>query len=87
MSDYAPTEEDFIRVYGVDGIGVENQANINRARRGIAKLKADALREAAEESEQITCEGHGGDDWFPSERVGQVAVWLDVRADRIEDAK
>lgn len=48
MSDYAPTEEDFIRVYGVDGIGVENQANINRARRALAKLKADALREAAD---------------------------------------
>lgn len=47
MSDYTPTEEDFIRVYGVDGIGVENQANVNRARRGIAKVKADALREAA----------------------------------------
>lgn len=52
--------------------------------RFLSKVKADALREAAEESEQITCEGHGGDDWFPSERVGQAAVWLDVRADRIE---
>lgn len=73
MSDYAPTEEDFIRVYGVDGVGVENQANVNRARRGIAKLKADALREAgaAVMGERLETETEAGN-------------WLDERADRIE---
>lgn len=54
--------------------------------RFIAKVRADALREAAEESEQITCEGHGGNDWFPSEWAGQVAGWLEHRADLIEGA-
>ena len=53
--------------------------------RFVAKIKADALRDAAEESEQITCEGHGGNDWFPSEWAGQVAGWLEYRADRIEE--
>ena len=73
---YVPNEQEIIE---------GSIASEAEARRGIAKIKADALREAAEESEQITCERHGGNDWFPSEWAGQVAGWLEHRADLIEE--
>lgn len=84
MSDYAPTEEDFIRVCGVDGIGVENQANVNRARRGIAKLKADALRAARDELGVDVSDNES--EWWDGYRAGQrrqFAVLADF-ADRME---
>lgn len=74
MSDYAPTEEDFIRVYGVDGIGVENQANVNRARRGIAKLKADALREWAQFQEAALEASHHALD---QDELNTTLAWID----------
>ena len=86
---YVPNEDELIVAYIRQRVGeVDRPDSVEletEAVRGIAKIKADALREAAEESEQITCEGHGGNDWFPSEWAGQVAVWLGHRADRIED--
>lgn len=87
MSDYIPDEYTAKQMYVLQRQSMHNHISPDYGAefdRFVNKVKADALREAAEESEQITCEGHGGDDWFPSERVGQVAVWLDVRADRIE---
>ena len=85
---YAPNEDELIVAYIRQKAGevdrpdsVELESEVVR---GIAKIKADALREAVEESEQITCEGHGGNDWFPSDWVGQVAGWLEHRANRIE---
>lgn len=55
------------------------------ATRMIAQVRAEALREAAEEADEWKAAGgmHGG-EWFPSEWAGQVAGWLEHRADQIE---
>lgn len=87
MSDYTPTVQDVAQafvVYHTDK-GQSPELAQEVFDRFIASVKADALREAADESEQITCEGHGGNDWFPSEWAGQVAGWLEHRADRLEE--
>lgn len=81
-----PTEHDFVNAWAIRNAfnDKEYHANLTTGRERIAQIKADALREAADEAEQLTSDKHGGDDWFPAERTEQVSSWLKHRADEIE---
>lgn len=51
-----------------------------------AKVRAEELREAAEEADDWkAADGMHGGEWFPSEWAGQVAGWLEHRAARIRE--
>ena len=81
LNDPEDTIREALRDTIGDGEGIDDAV----MRKFKSKIESDVLREAAEESDQITCEKHGGNDWFPSEWVGQVGGWLQRRADRIEE--
>lgn len=50
-----------------------------------AKVRAETLRDAASRADEWrAANGMHGGEWFPSEWAGQVAGWLEHRADRIE---
>lgn len=86
MSDYTPDWTDLRDRYALHTAthtGVTVGEARREAERGIAKIKAEALRQAAYVAGD-ECDETGGNDWFPSEWAGQVSGWLEHRADRIE---
>ena len=90
-TDYTPAVEQVRRYWASEGNeqpaakSYEYSEGLAEFDRFIAKIKSDALREAADDADEITGDGHGGGEWFPSEWAGQVAGWLEHRADRIEE--
>lgn len=82
---YTPEEAEFIDTYVSAMSGgctpIEDPERTTEARRGINKVKADALREAAEATRsEAPDEPHAGAS------LRSHADWLDGRADRIEGA-
>lgn len=96
MSDYTPSAEDFINLFAANTEGgyMDMSQRAKIARRGIAKLKADALREAesalrvmGQNSPYVeVSRGQCADGW--GNDCGDIdhgyADWLRERADRIE---
>lgn len=81
MSNYTPTEEQIVDGYShvayMDSQGMCSEADAAReARRGIARIKAEALREAADEYATGNREQTHG--------VTSVLMFMHHRADRIE---
>lgn len=99
-SAYTPEEEEFIDTYVSAMSGgctpIEDPERTTEARRGINKIKADALREAAigvttqvnnaEAAEADKARDPG--PYYHGARYGmrETAQWLHRRADRIEGA-
>ncbi|MGO2600910.1 MAG: hypothetical protein ACTH7X_08985 [Brevibacterium aurantiacum] len=89
--DFTPSEdqmrEDY-KLFAGDGEDrAKAHAEFNRGMERIkAQVRAEALREAAEEADDWkAADGMHGGEWFPSEWAGQVAGWLEHRAARIRE--
>lgn len=96
MSDYTPTEDELIGCWAraSQRAGRSTYPAETEARRGIAKIRADALREAAaelrgmeDEGPYVTLSEQVKDGWgIDCGEIDQgYADWLRVRADRIEE--